>query len=121
MTEQTKESNIHNINNEIEAVKNSLNTTVHETNQNIEWWSATNAMTVSSAVLIFGVMIFVLATHLIKSGKSADAVLKIFGTILIVISAVFLVVAGYSDKQIAPVMGLLGTIAGYLLGKETKE
>jgi biopolymer transport protein ExbB/TolQ len=35
--------------------------------------------------------------------------------------AVFLVVAGYTDTQIAPVMGLLGTVAGYLLGKEPKE
>ena len=33
--------------------------------------------------------------------------------------AIFLVVAGYSDQQIAPVIGLLGTIAGYLLGKES--
>jgi VIT1/CCC1 family predicted Fe2+/Mn2+ transporter len=85
------------------------------------WWSTNNAMTISSAVLIFGALVMVVAALLIRSGKNAEALLRIFGTILIVISALFLVVAGYSDKQIAPVMELLGTIAGYLLGKEVKE
>ncbi|RPI08155.1 MAG: hypothetical protein EHM71_09065 [Zetaproteobacteria bacterium] len=85
------------------------------------WWSTRNAMTMSAALLVFGVVVLVLATYLITTGKSAEAVLRIFGTILIIVIAVFLVVAGYSDTQIAPVMGLLGTIAGYLLGKESRE
>lgn len=85
------------------------------------WWSTRNAMTISAALLVFGVVVLLLATYLIKVGKSSEAVLRIFGTILIIVIAVFLVVAGYSDTQIAPVMGLLGTIAGYLLGKESKE
>lgn len=86
-----------------------------------QWWSTTSAMTMSAAVLVFGLVVIVLATYLIRLGKSSEAVLRIFGTILIIVIAVFLVVAGYSDTQIAPVMGLLGTIAGYLLGKESKE
>ena len=85
------------------------------------WWSTRNAMTMSAALLVFGVVVLLLATYLITVGKSSEAVLRIFGTILIIVIAVFLVVAGYSDTQIAPVMGLLGTIAGYLLGKESKE
>lgn len=85
------------------------------------WWSTRNAMTMSAALLVFGVVVLLLATYLIKVGKSSEAVLRIFGTILIIVIAVFLVVAGYSDTQIAPVMGLLGTVAGYLLGKESRE
>ena len=84
------------------------------------WWSVTNAMTISVTVLIFGLVVILVAGYLIKEGKPTDAVLKVFGTILIVMTAVFLVVAGYSNDQIAPVMGLLGTIAGYLLGKDTR-
>ena len=84
------------------------------------WWSVTNAMTISVVVLVFGLLVLLLATYLIKAGKSSEAVLRIFGTVLIVLVSVFLVVAGYTSNQIAPVMGLLGTIAGYLLGKETK-
>ena len=85
------------------------------------WWSNKNAMTVSSAVLIFGIFVMMLITYLVRHGKSTESVLRIFGTILIIISALFLIVAGYSDKQIAPVLGLLGTIAGYLLGKEENK
>lgn len=85
------------------------------------WWSATNAMTISSAILIFGVIICIICAILTKKGHNPDSILKLFGTILIIILAIFLVVSGYSDKQIAPVMGLLGTIAGYLLGKNTND
>jgi len=41
--------------------------------------------------------------------------------VLIITGALFLVVAGYTDKQMAPVMGLLGTLAGYLLGKSPAQ
>jgi hypothetical protein len=85
------------------------------------WWSVTNAMTISSVVLVFGLLVILLATYLVRSGVNTEAVLRIFGTILIILVSVFLVVAGYTDTQIAPVMGLLGTIVGYLLGKETRE
>ncbi|WP_447797766.1 hypothetical protein [Pseudomonas moraviensis] len=81
------------------------------------WWTTTNAATMSSIVLIFGLLICILVMVLMRQGRNADSVLKVMGTILIIISSIFLVVAGYTDTQIAPVMGLLGTIAGYLLGK----
>lgn len=86
-------------------------------NDSSNWWSVTDAMTISASVLIFGALIMCLATALLYKGKSADEVLKLFGTVIIIVSAVFLVVAGYTDTQIAPVIGLLGTIAGYLLGR----
>lgn len=95
--------------------------TVASSHSNPDWWSVGDAMTVSAAVLVFGSIIMLLATCLLYLGRNADDVLKLFGTLIIVISAVFLVVAGYSDTQIAPVIGLLGTIAGYLLGRESTE
>ena len=82
------------------------------------WWSTTNAMTMSAAVLVFGLFVIFAASYLIQHGQTGQAILRIFGTIMILISALFLVVAGYDDTQIAPVLGLLGTIAGYLLGKD---
>jgi hypothetical protein len=81
------------------------------------WWSVEDAMTISSVVLAFGLIITIVAAWLVRSGISHNAVLRVFGTILILVFAVFLVVAGYDDKQIAPVLGLLGTVAGYLLGR----
>lgn len=78
-------------------------------------------MTVSAVVLAFGVFVLIVAALMIKWGSTAEATLRVVGTIVVLIMAVFLVVAGYSDKQIAPVMGLLGTVAGYLLGKSSRE
>jgi hypothetical protein len=97
-------------------------TTVQKTSADVDWWSVQDAMTISASVLVFGCFIMLLATILLYRGTTSHDVLKLFGTMIIVISAVFLVVAGYSDTQIAPVIGLLGTIAGYLLGsRDTTE
>jgi hypothetical protein len=92
-----------------------------ESNSSKPIWSAQNAMTVSSAVLVYSLVVLALATYLIRLGKSSSSVLRIFGTILIISSSIFLIVAGYTSQQIAPAMGLLGTIAGYLLGKESSR
>ena len=83
-----------------------------------DWWTNQNAMTMSSAVLIFGIAVIIICAWLMRVTRpSAEAILRVFGTVLIITGALFLVVAGYTDKQMAPVMGLLGTLAGYLLGK----
>lgn len=86
------------------------------------WWSNQNAMTMSSVVLIFGVVVIAICAALMRSSRpSPEAILRVFGTVLIITGALFLVVAGYTDKQMAPVMGLLGTLAGYLLGKGASD
>lgn len=107
--------------NELKEIWNAIEATTKAGQSEQSWWSVGNAMTMSSAVLLFGIFVFILATYLIRSGKDEESVLRILGTILIVVCAVFLVVAGYSNTQIAPVIGLLGTIAGYLLGKESSR
>ena len=84
-------------------------------------WTAENAMTVSASILLFGAFTIVIAALLIKWGHNSESTLRVLGTITIIFASIFLIVAGYSDKQIAPVMGLLGTIAGYLLGKSSKD
>lgn len=75
----------------------------------------------SLSVLGLGVFILCCLTYLIRAGRKYDEVLRTFITTLIVIAAVFLIVAGYSEKQIAPVIGLLGTIAGYVLGRNERS
>lgn len=75
----------------------------------------------SLCLLVFSLFVFSLMTYLIKLGKQPDQILKVFGSVLIVVAAVFLIVAGYSEKQIAPVIGLLGTVAGYILGKSSDK
>lgn len=80
-----------------------------------------DSLVLSSIVVLFGTFILACATYLIKREKQADQILRLFGTILIIIGSLFLIVAGYSEKQIAPVIGLLGTIAGYILGKDAEK
>ena len=85
------------------------------------WWTTHSAMTMSASVLLFGAAVIAIATFTAKKQQSTlEEALRLYGTIMVITMAVFLVVAGYSDQQIAAPLGLLGTIAGYLLGRTTK-
>lgn len=85
-----------------------------------QWWRADEAMTISASVLLFGILVMVLMTiALRRTSLSPDSILRLFGTTIIITGALFLIVAGYTETQMGPVMGLLGTIAGYLLGKNS--
>lgn len=77
----------------------------------------------SLAVLLFGLIIMGLQIALMfKVGKGWwPNSIRVSGLTLVIISGVFLITAGYSQDQIAPMIGLLGTIAGYLLGKSEKQ
>ena len=85
------------------------------------WWSNTDAMTMCAVLLLFGLIVMGLSTYLMKAGQPAQSVLRVFGTLLVIIMASFLVVAGYTNEQLAAPMGLLGTVAGYLLGRQTTD
>lgn len=74
-----------------------------------------------SVIILSFTLIFVLAeVWLIRSNLlSAESSLRAILVTLIIGATLFLITAGYSNDQIAPAMGLFGTIAGYLLGKNT--
>jgi len=73
--------------------------------------------TLSILVLSFGLIIVFLEVYLIKVNKmDANNSIKFIILTLIITGTLFLITAGY-DTQLTPVLGLLGTIAGYLLGK----
>ena len=72
----------------------------------------------SLLILAFGAIVVFLQFFLMRRQKfDANDLLKVFGVTLIVVGTLFLIAAGFGDKQIAPAMGLFGTLAGYLLGK----
>lgn len=82
-----------------------------------EWTSIEIVLSVS--VLIFTlVLIGIEAAIIVKSRKNwaPKSITKLIGLTLLISITVLLVVAGYDQDQIAPVTGLLGVIAGYLLG-----
>jgi len=86
-------------------------------------WSSIEIV-LSVALLVFAlVLIGMEAFIIVKAEKTwaPSSIMKLIGLTLLVTMAVLLVVAGYDQDQIAPVIGLLGVIAGYLLGSnETK-
>ena len=69
-------------------------------------------------MIAFGVLVIVAFAFVLRS-KAAAPELAIRGIILtmIVTGTMFLICAGYTNDQIAPAIGLFGTIAGYLLGR----
>jgi hypothetical protein len=51
----------------------------------------------------------------------AEDTLRCFGLTLVIAGTVFLIVAGFDSEQIAPAIGLFGTIAGYILGRSERR
>jgi hypothetical protein len=76
------------------------------------------AKTMSIYILAYGaaLSLFSGVIALKTKGWSQEAT-KVFTVTVIVTAGLFLMTAGYSSEQIAPMYGLLGTIVGYLLGK----
>jgi len=73
----------------------------------------------SVALLVFALLIFSLQTVIIMKLKvdwTPMSILRFNGLTLIIAGGLLLVIAGYSNQQMSPVIGLLGAIAGYLLG-----
>jgi hypothetical protein len=77
----------------------------------------------SWGVLAFGLalILFIGAIAYKKNNVWDRELTRIFTVSLVIIAGLFLITAGYTDQQIAPMFGLLGTIAGYLLGKSANQ
>lgn len=77
------------------------------------------------ALMVCGISISALLMQFLLLKKSSkpkcEDTSQVFGLTLIIMGALFSVSAGFSAEQIAPTMGLFGTIAGYLLGKSEKK
>jgi hypothetical protein len=71
----------------------------------------------SIVVLLFGVYVVTLQYRLLKDAQSgADESLRALTVTLIVVISLAMISSGYGKEQISPVLGLFGTIIGYLLG-----
>lgn len=78
----------------------------------------TREFSLSLAVLGFGLMFAAVACYLREKLGTAETLFKLLALILLSTLAVVLITAGFSDKQMAPIVGLLGTALGYALGKK---
>ncbi|MEL6835780.1 MAG: hypothetical protein AAFY48_00330 [Bacteroidota bacterium] len=72
----------------------------------------------SLGVLLFGMVVVLAQAFIInRREEPLSQSLKYLSVSLIIVGSLFLVTAGYGNSQIAPIIGLLGTVAGYLLGR----
>jgi hypothetical protein len=71
--------------------------------------------------LIFGFLILIMTyAIIIRQPSEIHNLFKYFIIVLLVLGVLVLISIGYDKEQIAPAVGLFGTIAGYLLGKSDK-
>lgn len=70
-------------------------------------------------LLIFGVIVIFVEFLIIRrlDNLRSEGAIKFISVTLIIIGGLFLITSGFSGEEIAPIVGLLGTVAGYLLGK----
>ena len=87
----------------------------------VQPWSPELVQFLAIGVLGFSCIALIMATALLwRSGAPPHQVLRVFGVITIVGFSALLLVVGYNNEQLTPIVGLFGAIAGYLLGKDSK-
>ena len=74
-------------------------------------------------LIFFFLGIILLEYHIIKHRNlENNNIIKILVSTIIIFAALFSIVAGFTDRQSAPAFTLLGTIGGYLFGRnDSKE
>jgi hypothetical protein len=72
------------------------------------------------ALIFGGILIGVLGLLAYNRLLTETSVVRLFSLIFLATLAVFLIVGGYSQVQIGSAMTLLGTLAGYIFGRNEK-
>jgi hypothetical protein len=77
----------------------------------------------SIAILAFGLIVLCVQYLLLRDDphRPAQEILPLLSINLIITGTLFLISAGLSAQEIAPGLGLFGTIAGYVLGRRASE
>ncbi len=72
-------------------------------------------------LLVFFIIYYAILTIIVVRGIVKVDFLKVFIIPLVIMASVFLVIIGYNEQQISPIIGLLGTIVGFILGKKSEK
>lgn len=76
----------------------------------------------SIIVLFFGLIVVSLEVYLASKGViRSEYAYKCIIITLVIVGSIVLITAGYSNNQINGVIGILGSIAGYMLAKGTTQ
>lgn len=85
-------------------------------------WSPWLVLTLTFLVLIFSLVVLHYIRSMLrdlKEGQSPGDVLRLATMPMVIAAAILLVLLGFSNEQITAVIGLLGTMVGYVLGSAT--
>lgn len=94
-----------------------------DTTEDIRGWLSEPEFYLTLMVAFMTVFTLLMQFLLLKKNtrlKSED-LSRAFGMILIIMGTLFSLTAGFSAEQIAPAVGLFGTIAGYILGRSERK
>jgi 1,4-dihydroxy-2-naphthoate octaprenyltransferase len=85
-------------------------------------WSQELVINLAISIISFSVLIFLLVAVLMwRINADPSQVLRIFGILSILSFSTLLMVIGYSNEQLTPIIGLFGAVAGYLLGRDSSK
>jgi CHASE2 domain-containing sensor protein len=103
----------------LDALQAAVDTAAQTTTVTRQPWTPDLVANLSLGVLAFSGFTLVIAAILMwRVRASPQYVLKVVGVVSIIGFSAVLLVAGYSNDQLTPIVGLFGAIAGYLLGKD---
>jgi hypothetical protein len=78
-------------------------------------------ITILSLIAGLGFLSFFTVILFLSKGGFTTETSRNFIVLVVVISAILLIVMGYTEQQVAPAFGLLGTILGYVFGRVQGE
>jgi len=78
-------------------------------------------MQLAFMVLTFALVALIFLYLITRSGRATPFVLRIYTITIIVFGSLVVVSSAYSNNQVASVIGLFGTIAGYVLGRSERN
>lgn len=83
-------------------------------------WTADLIKFLSLSLLAFTLFALIISAVLLwRSRATSNQVLRTMGVISIIGFSAMLLIVGYSNEQLTPIIGLFGAVAGYLLGKDS--
>jgi hypothetical protein len=79
-------------------------------------------LVLSGTIVLFGLIVLGLQTLIIiRSGSGwTETATKTFGLTIVITAGVYLCTAGFTTDQITPMITLLGTVAGFLFGRNSQ-
>ncbi|MEM9920198.1 MAG: hypothetical protein AAF990_19025 [Bacteroidota bacterium] len=76
----------------------------------------------SLIIMVFSFIIFTMLLFRLKVPQMGpEDFIRLTILVLVICSSMYLISAGWDNQQTAPAFGILGTIAGYLLGRDSKK